>query len=229
MGRRADAVVRADSGEWWAESARAAPRDPSLEVLLHQTLVGAHPLSAERAHAYLDKAMREAKTVTNWIDTDETFESAAHATARPAPDRRARTVASSTISSARSCVPGRVNALAQKLIALTVPGVPDIYQGSELWALDLVDPDNRRPVDYRLRRSLLDDAASAERLSATWSDPDDAGAAKLHVVRQALAVRRERPGSFLGDCRHVHGGSRRREPRPITSSRSTAARATKRS
>jgi len=79
--------------------------------------------------------------------------------------------------------PGRSNALAAKLVALTMPGVPDVYQGTELWDLSLVDPDNRRPVDFDLRRRVLD-------------GDDAAGAAKLRVVRQALTLRRDRPELF---------------------------------
>jgi (1->4)-alpha-D-glucan 1-alpha-D-glucosylmutase len=97
-------------------------------------------------------------------------------------------------------VPARINALAQKLVALTVPGVPDVYQGTELWSLDLVDPDNRRAVDYSLRRRLLDqlDAGTVD-VAGTLADPDDPGLAKLLVVREALAVRRRHASAFVGD------------------------------
>jgi (1->4)-alpha-D-glucan 1-alpha-D-glucosylmutase len=90
--------------------------------------------------------------------------------------------------------PGRVNSLAQVLLKLTSPGVPDIYQGTELWDLSLVDPDNRRPVDYGERRSLL---AEAESMSAaeTWAKPDT-GAPKLLVTKRALALRTAHPELF---------------------------------
>ena len=88
--------------------------------------------------------------------------------------------------------PGRVNALAQKLVQLTMPGVPDAYQGSELWELSLVDPDNRRPVDFGERARML--AAST---GPTRRRPrvDDSGAAKLHLVRSALRLRRGASGA----------------------------------
>jgi (1->4)-alpha-D-glucan 1-alpha-D-glucosylmutase len=88
---------------------------------------------------------------------------------------------------------GRSNSLGQKLIQLVMPGVPDLYQGSELWDLSLVDPDNRRPVDFGLRRELL------ARIDAGWlPEVDDSGAAKLLVVARTLRLRRERPELFAG-------------------------------
>jgi (1->4)-alpha-D-glucan 1-alpha-D-glucosylmutase len=88
-------------------------------------------------------------------------------------------------------VPGRVNSLAEKLLALTLPGVPDLYQGSELWTTELVDPDNRRPVDFATRRGAVQRAPGGAQL-----DLDDPGTAKLQLIRAALAVRRRRPDAF---------------------------------
>ena len=91
--------------------------------------------------------------------------------------------------------PGHVNALTQKVIALTMPGVPDVYQGTELWDDSLVDPDNRRPVDFAARVAQL--AASSRRRRPTTAVPvDGSGAAKLLVVTRALHARRERPELF---------------------------------
>jgi (1->4)-alpha-D-glucan 1-alpha-D-glucosylmutase len=90
--------------------------------------------------------------------------------------------------------PGRVNALAQTLLKCTAPGVPDIYQGTELWDLSLVDPDNRRPVDYGLRRRRLD-ALEGATPEAIWARIDE-GLPKLWVIRQALALRRRQPALF---------------------------------
>ncbi len=91
--------------------------------------------------------------------------------------------------------PGRSNSLALKLLTLTGPGVPDLYQGSELWDLSVVDPDNRRPVDYDARAALLNEAASAD-LPGVWRAGDEKGLTKLAVVRRALKLRAHRPRSF---------------------------------
>jgi (1->4)-alpha-D-glucan 1-alpha-D-glucosylmutase len=101
--------------------------------------------------------------------------------------------------------PGRINALAQLLIKLTAPGVPDIYQGTELWDLSLVDPDNRRPVDLALRRRVLaeldgGDAPDVETLSARLDDPDEPGSPKMAVIRAALRARARRPDAFGEDA-----------------------------
>lgn len=200
-------VWAATIDRWCARTARwwTGPGSPdrALDVLVHQTIVGAHPLDAERAHAYLTKAMREAKRRTSWIDPDRAFEDAAHAVLDRAlhdPEHMGEVEA----FVARLLPPGRRNALAQKLLALTMPGVPDLYQGSELWTLDLVDPDNRRAVDYDLRRRLLaqvPDApttADAARWAAALHDPGDPGLAKLAVVHHALRVRRSQRHCFVG-------------------------------
>src|SRR6185437_104604 len=121
--------------------------DRNTEYLYYQTLIGAWPLPVERAQAYMLKAVREAKQKTTWTANNKDFEDAL----------------SSFIAGTLSHPPflkelgqfvdklknsGRVNSLAQTLMKYTVPGVPDTYQGTELWDLSLVDPDNRRPVDY---------------------------------------------------------------------------------
>jgi (1->4)-alpha-D-glucan 1-alpha-D-glucosylmutase len=187
------------SAGWWPSG---GTRDPALEVLVHQTLVGAHPLGADRAHAYLEKAMREAKVNTSWITPNPDFEAAAHRLldlALTDPEH----VADVNALVARVLVPGRINSLAQKLLVLTMPGVPDLYQGTELWSLDLVDPDNRRPVDYDVRKRLLGGVSSsgiaaARHWTTTLADPTDPGTAKLAVVRHALELRRRRRPCFVG-------------------------------
>lgn len=190
----------ARSAAWWPAD---VPRQPSLDVLVHQTLVGAHPLPADRAHAYLEKAMREAKLATSWLAPDAAFEAAAHGVLdRLLTDPEH--VAEVDALAAQLLLPGRVNALAQKLLALTVPGIPDVYQGTELWDLHLVDPDNRALVDHDLRAELLATIAGeptaddAETWSAGLSDPADPGIAKLAVVHHALRVRRRHRPAFVG-------------------------------
>jgi (1->4)-alpha-D-glucan 1-alpha-D-glucosylmutase len=134
--------------------------------------------------------MREAGDRTSWTEPDEAYEAAVHAAVDaafddPAVHARVRAVVS------RLADPGWSNALSAKLLALALPGVPDVYQGSELWEQSLVDPDNRRPVDFDLRARLLD---AAEHTAP--SGPDDPGTAKLAVTAAALRLRRDSPELF---------------------------------
>lgn len=174
----------------WA-GRRPAP-DANLGYLAWQTLVGAWPLPRERAQAYLRKAAREAKQHTSWTDPDAQYEGRLQ-------DFVAGVYGDQPLLAAVAAFAGQLtpagwsNSLGQKLTQLTMPGVPDIYQGSELWDLSLVDPDNRRPVDYDLRRHLL---ASLNAGATTLLDAS--GAAKLHLVSQALRLRRDQPWVFAG-------------------------------
>ncbi|GLU48600.1 malto-oligosyltrehalose synthase [Nocardiopsis ansamitocini] len=165
---------------------RAGLSEPTLDLLAWQTLVGAWPIDADRLRGYLEKAAKEAKLRTSWVDPDPAFEKEVAAW----PDRVLGDAGLSAEVAAfvdRVRGPGWSNALGQKLVQLLMPGVPDVYQGTELWDLSLVDPDNRRLVDYDLRRGLL------ERLDGGWRPPvDETGAAKLHVVATALRLRRAR-------------------------------------
>ncbi|MBY3552923.1 malto-oligosyltrehalose synthase [Modestobacter lapidis] len=166
--------------------------DRSLAHLVWQNLVGAWPLSRERAHAYVEKAAREAGTSTTWTNPVQEFEDQLHALVDAAFDDP--TTATEVDRFVARIAPfGWSNSLAQKLLQLTIAGVPDVYQGTELWDFSLVDPDNRRPVDYDLRRSSL------ARLDEGWIPPvDDTGAAKLLVVSRALRHRRDVPEAFGG-------------------------------
>ncbi|MGQ0776895.1 MAG: malto-oligosyltrehalose synthase [Pseudonocardiales bacterium] len=173
-----------------AEAAGATVPDPALGHLLWQTLVGAWPLPADRLHAYLVKAMREARTRTSWDDPDCGFETAMLAVADAALDDPALCSAVAQLA-ARITPPGRSNSLSATLLQLTMPGVPDVYQGNELWDLSLVDPDNRRPVDFTTRAELL------RRIDHGWlPDLDDSGAAKQLVVSRVLRARRDHPERF---------------------------------
>jgi (1->4)-alpha-D-glucan 1-alpha-D-glucosylmutase len=174
--------------------------DRNAEYLLYQTLVGAWPIATERVVAYMQKAAREAKVHTSWTDPRATYEDALQgfivdALADPrfvdALDRFVTPLVE----------PGRITSLAQTLVKLTAPGVPDLYQGTELWSLTLVDPDNRAPVDYALRRRLLDELEDTTP-EDVWRRIDE-GLPKLWVIRQALALRRRRPEPFgaRGDYR----------------------------
>ena len=161
--------------------------DRNAEYLLYQTLVGAHPLPVERALAYMEKASREAKDHTSWTDPDRAYEAALagfveDVLADPVfQDELARFVAG--VADA-----GWVNALGQKLVQLTAPGVPDLYQGSELWDLTLVDPDNRRPVDFASRMRLLDELGAGPDAQAEPSGvpAGDGGRPRVADVGEAL-------------------------------------------
>jgi (1->4)-alpha-D-glucan 1-alpha-D-glucosylmutase len=194
---RARLAVLAEIPTEWAALvrdllARRPLTDRPLAHLVWQNLVGAWPLSRERAHAYAEKAAREAGTSTTWTDPDEEFEERLHALVDAAYDDEG-TAARIEAFVGRIAPPGRSNSLAQKLLQLTMPGVPDVYQGTELWDLSLVDPDNRRPVDYDERRRLLAALDDGE-----VPGVDDRGAAKLLVVSRTLRARRDHPEWFDG-------------------------------
>lgn len=167
--------------------------DRHAEYLLYQTLVGAHPLEFERAWAYMCKALREAKIHTSWHRPNREYEESVRdflAAILANPEFTA-----SLAEFSRGLVgPGRVNSLAQTLIKLTAPGVPDFYQGSELWDLSLVDPDNRRPVDYETRLGMLAGLAdvSAGEVMAEW----DSGRPKLWLIARVLRLRSQHPEWF---------------------------------
>jgi (1->4)-alpha-D-glucan 1-alpha-D-glucosylmutase len=166
--------------------------DRSLAHLVWQNLVGAWPLSRDRAHAYVEKAAREAGTSTTWTNPVQEFEGQLHALVDAAYDDPS-TAADIDAFVTRIAPLGWSNSLAQKLLQLTMPGVPDVYQGTELWDHSLVDPDNRRPVDYALRRRLLADLDEGQVPAV-----DDSGAAKLLVVSRTLRARRDNPEWFAG-------------------------------
>ncbi|NQX10227.1 malto-oligosyltrehalose synthase [Microbacteriaceae bacterium VKM Ac-2855] len=164
--------------------------DGPVEHLLWQAVVGAWPASRERLHAYIEKAAREAGTSTAWTSPDEVFEKRMHAAVDAVFDRP-EVAAKIEATVARVRADGYANGLSAKLIQLTAPGVPDVYQGSELWERSLVDPDNRRPVDFVERRALL------ERIDGGWlPEIDESGAAKLLVTSRALRLRRDHPEYF---------------------------------
>jgi (1->4)-alpha-D-glucan 1-alpha-D-glucosylmutase len=191
------AVLSELPGDWRslaAELMAAAPiEDRPFGYLLWQTFVGAGLIERERMHAYAEKAMREANASTHWVDPVESFEATVHAAVDAAYDNPAvREPLQAFVD--RITPYGWTVALGQKLVQLTMPGVPDVYQGTELWEDSLVDPDNRRPVDFGERRRLL------ERLDAQDGPPpvDGSGVAKLAVTCAALRLRRDRPDALVG-------------------------------
>ena len=189
-------VISEVASDWAAavrEWNRLAPLgDGPLANLLWQAAVGAWPIEAPRLHAFAEKAAREAGVSTTWIDSDAIFEQRLHALVDAVYDDTE--LHSGIVGMADRLVPfGRVNSLSAKLIQLTGPGVPDVYQGSEMWDLSLVDPDNRRPVDYSRRAELLAEIDGGARPDLRG---DDEGAVKLLVTSRALRLRRDRPELF---------------------------------
>ena len=158
----------------------AAPLpDPGFGNLLWQAAYGAWPISRERLHAYAEKAMREAGDHTSWTDPNPAYERSVHAAVDSAFDDLRVRVALEELDAALAEA-GHANSLAAKLVALTMPGVPDVYQGSETGDRSLVDPDNRRPIDF--------DAATAQL--------GDGPTGKRAVTAQALRLRRDRRDLF---------------------------------
>ena len=206
------AVLSELPGEWsehvraWREAAaahRSVLLDPATELLVWQTLVGTWgsgegdggrpggPISAARLLGYLEKATREAKLHTSWTSPDEAYEGAVRDFVVGVLGDEALLAALGAFDH-RIAPAVRVGVLGQKLVQLTMPGVPDVYQGTELVDLSLVDPDNRRPVDHDDRRARL------ARLDA-GARPADLHDEKLLVTARALRLRRARSEVFVGE------------------------------
>jgi (1->4)-alpha-D-glucan 1-alpha-D-glucosylmutase len=207
---------------------------PADEIMLYQTLVAAWPLGLaaedteglqifkERVAAWQVKSLREAKLVSEWAAPNEDYESACTEFLTGTLDP-ARPVLAEIIAFAEKLgAPGAVNGLVQTLLRLTAPGVPDLYQGTEFWDQSLVDPDNRRPVDYPRRHAALAENQPPADLLRNWQN----GAVKQAVIARALAVRKDQPDLFAqGDyvkleasgpaAAHVLAFARRHERRVI--------------
>ena len=186
---------------------RAAPSH-NEEYFLYQTLVGAWPFEADdetascfrqRIREYMVKALREAKVHSSWLNPDERYEDAVTRFTDAILDRRraAQFLQSFLPFQDRVAELGIYNSLAQVLVKITAPGVPDFYQGAELWDLSLVDPDNRRPVDYAKRRRLLEALGPDVDVDELFSARRD-GRIKLFVIARALAARQA--GRHLFEC-----------------------------
>jgi len=177
--------------------------EPNTEMLLYQTLLGAWPLCEEevpdfkeRLKAYMVKAVREAKVHTNWLSPNLDYESALVTFLESILEssKQNKFLADFLLFEQKIAYYGMLNSLAQVLLKTTCPGVPDFYQGTELWDFSLVDPDNRRPVDFAKRRRLLDDLirqevrgqqSLARQVLSSWED----GRVKLYVTCKALNCR----------------------------------------
>jgi (1->4)-alpha-D-glucan 1-alpha-D-glucosylmutase len=204
---RARLAVLAELPREWGRQVRSwtderSAVDPDTEYLLWQTVVGAWPISGERLAGYLTKAIREAKRRTSWVSPDQEYEAAVLALGARALDDRelAGSIASFVAGIAGDAA---VNSLGAKLVQLTMPGTPDVYQGCEVAGLSLVDPDNRREVSFARTRSALTrlDASADASLRGDLADGDldFFSRAKLLVTSRALRLRRARPEWFAGD------------------------------
>lgn len=203
---RARLAVLSEIPEVWAAAVRrwnrvVEPLDASVANLLWQTVVGAWPASRTRLVDYLVKASREASLRTSWEDPDPGFEAnLARVVDQICAEGDLRSDIARFVE--RIIEPGWSNSLGQKLVAMAMPGIPDVYQGTELWEDSLVDPDNRRPVDFAARWGLL------ERIEAGWLPPvEHRGAAKLLLVSRLLGLRRARPELFDGYTPVQAGGA----------------------
>ncbi|MDX3907896.1 MAG: malto-oligosyltrehalose synthase [Pigmentiphaga sp.] len=187
--------------------AREGPRPAAAdEYMLYQMIFGAWPLDlfiddeagiaalAERIAEWQTKSLREAKLRSSWVTPADEYERACNDFLRAVLDtrRNGRTLLELSAFVARAGAAGALNSLVQALLRLTTPGVPDLYQGTEFWDFSLVDPDNRRPVDYARRREALQCDADNASLIARWRD----GCIKFESIRRVLALRRRDPELF---------------------------------
>lgn len=193
---------------WFAMNASLRPEglDPADVYLFYQMLVGAWPFGlstedagglsvlAERLVGWWTKALREAKLRSGWAAPDEAYEQAAADFARAVltPGRSGAFLGEVAAFVERIAAPGALNALVQLTLRCTAPGVPDCYQGTEYWDFTLVDPDNRRPVDFGTRRIALAQHLTLDLLSETWRD----GRIKQALLRKLLALRQREPNVF---------------------------------
>jgi len=200
--------------------------DANDEYFLYQTMLASWPFSDEdldafrmRLREYLVKAVREAKEHTGWLKPDEEYEEAfvsfAETITRPSPDNSFLEAFRPLQKKAAHL--GVINSLAQTLIKITSPGVPDFYQGTELWDLSFVDPDNRRPVDFGLRTQYLDQLiqgfqSDLQALSAELLQHPEDGRIKMFLIHRALAARRQHRALFLqGEYQPISFSGRRRD------------------
>ena len=205
-------ALTADPQRWIACAERFVQAsegpDKNDRYLLLQAIVGAFPLDLlegepdaaaveafqARLDAFMTKALREAKRRSSWTDADDAYEARARAFLKSAMTPGAETFALARDAAKAAALTGALNGLARTLVKLTAPGVPDVYQGTEFWDFSLVDPDNRRPVDFDARARSLSDIESVpvESLLSRWRD----GRVKQALVRRLLRDRAAHPDLY---------------------------------
>ncbi|MEX5595250.1 malto-oligosyltrehalose synthase [Pseudomonas orientalis] len=205
---RARLAVLSECAPWYAEQVehwrslaaplRETPDSPSAgdELILYQVLLGSWPLEPnpdleayqQRLWQWQQKALREAKLQSSWSAPNEAYERGVETfLQRVLLSETGKPLRDALAAAAQAIAPsGALNGLAQTLLHLSVPGVPDVYQGDEFWDFSLVDPDNRRPVDFQARQRALDNPADIGELLSNWRD----GRIKQAVIAQVLALRK---------------------------------------
>jgi (1->4)-alpha-D-glucan 1-alpha-D-glucosylmutase len=183
---------------WSRLNAGDSAPDPNEQVLIYQSMLGAWPIDAERLKQYVVKALREAKIHTSWINIDEGYERRVLAFVDRIldPALSVEFLEDFTKLHKKVAFYGALSSLAQTTLRMTVPGVPDFYQGTETWDFSLADPDNRRPVDFAARARMLDELKTGvpiDELLRNWPD----GRIKMYVVGKTLGFRREHCDLFL--------------------------------
>ena len=211
---RARLAVLSECAPWYAEQVnhwrtlaaplRVEPNTPSAgdELILYQVLLGSWPLDQgadfdgyqQRLWQWQQKALREAKLQSSWSAPNDAYEQGVEAfLSRLLLSDEGQALRSAIGDAAQSIAPaGALNGLAQSLLRITVPGVPDLYQGDEFWDFSLVDPDNRRPVDFNARQQALDTPPDTGELLFNWRD----GRIKQALIAQVLALRKAHPELF---------------------------------
>ncbi len=228
---RARLAVLSEMPEAWIAAVRRWSRmnekhrrdgmpDRNIEYLFYQNVVGAWPIEVNRAVAFMEKASREARQHTSWTEPNPEYDATLKEFVIGALEDETFTDDLEAFVS-RLLEAGQINSLAQTLLKLTAPGVPDVYQGAELWDLSLVDPDNRRPVDFATRRKLLGELASGSGLNIStgvegevaetnagltatqvWRRRNE-GLPKLWVIEKTLGLRKRRPEWFGVDSSYT--------------------------
>jgi len=177
--------------------------DPEDEYFIYQTIVGSYPMPGqdistyeERLHAYLEKALREAKKHSNWAGPNEEYEEAAKSFASAILNKTTEFYSSFKSFHGKIVDPGIINSLGQVLLKFTCPGVPDVYQGCEQWDLSFVDPDNRRSVDYATHENWLTTILSGQENKNFLWEERYTGKIKLWLTSKLLQLRKQDPLCF---------------------------------